>query len=208
MDDAAGATDSEGAPWRIGDTVPWSVAWSGEQAFRLQPSRDFPGMVEVDQAEQPGRGEPMFASVHVGRHRRGMVGQLCHVCGKPTKRHDRYMFPIASGGFVTLQDGQVAYGCNVPPLHLACARKARRMCPHLGRLQEEPVACPAEDGRLIHRTDVVPGMEALAAKIPAGREVVFSCYRLYGAAFSRRVERLRAAWERAVRARRGREAGA
>lgn len=207
MDDGgAGKAEGEG-PWRIGETAPWSVAWSGEQAFRLQPSKDFPGMVEVDQAERPGEGEPLFASVHVARHRRGMVGQLCHVCGKPTSKRDRYMFPIASGGFVTMADGSVQYGCNVPPLHLACAKTARRLCPHLGRLQDEPVACPAEAGRLIPRTDLVPGMEALAARIPPGREVVFSCYRLYGAAFTRRVARLRGAWERAVRARRGREPG-
>jgi hypothetical protein len=54
-----------------------------------------------------------------------------------------------------------------------------------------PAACPADEGRLIWRTDVVPGMEALAKSLPPGLEVVFSCYRLYGAAFSRKVERLR-----------------
>ncbi|MGI9168642.1 MAG: hypothetical protein ACR2FH_00500 [Caulobacteraceae bacterium] len=189
-------------PWRIGESVPWSVAWSGETAFALRPSRDFPGMTEVGQVERPGVGEPLFAAVHVDRHRRGMVGHLCHVCGRPTARHDRWMFPVASGGFVTLHDGTLGYGCNVPPLHRACARLAAARCPHLTRLAEAPTPCPAEAGRLIYRTDVPPGMEALAATFPPGLEVVFSCYRLFGPAFTRRVQRLRAAWDRATLARR------
>lgn len=190
----------------IPSLVPWSVAWSGEQAFRLQPSRDFPGMVELDQKQAPGVGEPMFAAVHVTRQRRGIVDLLCHVCGKPTKRDDRYIFPVASGGMVTLRDGTQQYGCNVPPIHRACALKATGECPHLSRLAERPLRCTADEGRVIHRTDVTPGMEALAKTLPPGVEVVLSCYRLYGPEFSRRVAAAREDWERTARARRaGRE---
>lgn len=188
--------------WRIGETVPWSVAWSGETSFSLRRSVDFPGMTEVTQVEAPGVGEPLFAAVHVDRQRRGMARHLCHVCGRPTLRRDRWMFPVASGGFVTLHDGTVGYGCNVPPLHKACARRARAQCPHLGHLDDNPTPCPSEEGRLIWRTDVVPGMEALAATFPPGLEVVFSCYRLYGPAFTRRVQRLRRDWDDATLARR------
>lgn len=182
--------------------VPWSVAWSGEQAFRLQPSRDFPGMLELDQKQAPGVGEPMFAAVHVTRQRRGIVDLLCHVCGKPTKRDDRYIFPVASGGLVTLHDGTQQYGCNVPPIHRACAAQATLECPHLSRLAERPLRCTADEGRLIHRTDVTPGLEALAKTLPPGVEVVLSCYRLYGVEFSRRVAAAREDWERTTRARR------
>ena len=84
--------------------IPWSVAWTAEQSFWLQPSRDFPGMVELEQKQAPGEGEPLLAAVHVTRQRRGMVDLLCHVCGKPTPRLDRFIFPAASGGLVTLQD--------------------------------------------------------------------------------------------------------
>ena len=189
-------------PWRVGDNVPWSAAWSGESAFALQPSLDFPGLTEVDQIEKPGFGEPLFAAVHVTRQRRGIARQLCHVCGRPTVKRDRWMFPVASGGFVTLHDGTIGYGCNVPPLHRACAARAAAMCPHLGHLNEAPFPCPAEEGRLIQRTDVVPGMEALAATFPPGLQVVFSCYRLYSPEFARRVRRLRDDWDRATLARR------
>jgi hypothetical protein len=171
--------------------VPWSVAWSGELAFRVQPSRDFPGLVEIDQRQAPGEGEPLFAAVHVTRQRRGMVDLLCHVCGKATTADDRYIFPTASGGLVTLHDGTQQYGCNVPPMHGACAQRAAAACPHLTKVSEPPLRCARDEGRLIHRTDVTPGLE-----------VVFSCYRLYGPAFTKDVLDARAAWERESRARR------
>jgi hypothetical protein len=181
--------------------APWSVAWTGEQAFRLQPSRDFPGKLELDQKQARGVGEPIFAAVHVTRQRRGMVDHLCHVCGKPTAPGDRYIFPTASGGLVTLSDGSQQYGCNVPPMHRACAERARSVCPHLSRIDEPPLRCTSDEGRLIARTDATPGLEDVAANLPAGVDVVLSCYRLYGANFTRMVLRARARWEAAVRER-------
>ncbi len=201
MQEARDNQTPEPAAWRVGENVPWSVAWSGESSYRLAASTVFPGMVEVDQVERPGEGEPLFAAIHVSRHRRAMADLLCHVCGKPTVKRDRYVFPIASGDLVTLHDGTRQYGCNVPPLHLACARRAARECPHLGKLYDLPVAWPGGESRLIHRTDVVPGMEALAATLPTGREIVYSCYRLFDQAFTRRVLHLRREWDEAQRAR-------
>lgn len=166
------------------------MSWSGENAFDLQPSTDFPGLIDLVQQENPGVGVPRFAAMHVGRQRRGMVQHLCHVCGKPTPRRDRYLFPTLSGGMVTLATGERRYGCNVPGVHLACSRRAARMCPHLSGNHGVPVAYPLEEGRLVHRTDVVPGMEALAQTLPRRNDIVFSCYRLFGEAFSRKVERL------------------
>jgi hypothetical protein len=180
-----------GPDWRVGETVPWSVAWSGEVEFRLQPSRLFPGMTELTQAERPGVGAPMFAAVHVDRQRRGLADHLCHVCGQPTPAKDRWIFPTFSGGMVPMGDGAERYGAHVPPMHMACARRAQRQCPNLKAALARPVACPADAGRLVWRTDVVPGMEALASSLPAGLEVVMSCYRLFGEAFSRKLARLR-----------------
>ena len=188
--------------------IPWSVAWTGEQSFWLQPSRDFPGMVELEQAQAIGVGEPLFASINVTRQRRGMVDHLCHVCGKPTPRMDRFIFPAASGGLVTLLDGSQQYGLNVPPMHRACTIRARHNCPHLAKVDEPPLRCSSDEGRLIHRTDVVPGMEAMARTLPPGLEVVFSCYRLYGPGFTEKVLGARAAWETASAARRARRRGA
>ncbi len=182
--------------------IPWSVAWSGEQAFRLQRSLDFPGLLELDQKEAPGEGEPLLASIHITRHRRGMVDLLCHVCGKPTPPGDRYIFPTASGGLVTLYDGTRQYGCNVPPMHRSCTQRAFHNCPHLAKVSEPALRCGRDDGRLIHRTDITPGLEALVGKLPPGAQVVFSCYRLYGPAFTAKVEAARASWAAASRARR------
>ena len=194
---------ADGPSWIIGENVPWSAAWSGESSFALAPSLDFPGLTEVCQIERPGTGEPLFAAVHVTRQRLGLAGHLCHVCGETTDPSDRWMFPVASGGFVTLHDGTVGYGCNVPPMHRACAARAAAQCPHLNRLAETPFAAPPEDGRLIQRTDVVPGMEALAATHPPALEIVYSCYRLFSPAFADVVRGRREAWEREARERRG-----
>ena len=181
--------------------IPWSVSWTGEQAFRVQPSRDFPGMLELDQRHAPGVGEPVFAVMHVSRQRRAVADLLCHVCGQPTSSHDRFIFPTASGGLVTLQDGSQQYGCNVPPMHRACSARARASCPHLLRVNEPPLRCGRDTGRLISRTDLTPGLEALARELPSNANVVFSCYRLFGADFTAKVMQARADWAQASKAR-------
>jgi hypothetical protein len=183
--------------------APWSAAWTGEQSFRLAPSADFPGFLELDQKQARGVGEPIFGAMNATRLRRGMIDLLCHVCGKATDRHDRYIFPVASGGLITLQDGSEQYGCNVPPMHRACAVRAAHACPHLAKVREPPLRCTRDEGRLIHRTDVTPGLEALAKTLPPDVEVIFSCYRLYDSQFTAKVVAARHAWEAATRRRRG-----
>ncbi|MDB5482380.1 MAG: hypothetical protein JWO83_3433 [Caulobacteraceae bacterium] len=186
--------------WRIGDNVAWSSAWSAETGFALRASADFPGMLEVSQVDRQGQGEPLFAAVHVDRQRRGIVDGRCHVCGVRTDMGDRWMCPVASGGFVTLHDGRRGFGCNVPPLHGACAGLAAARCPHLGRLVEAPTPWPDEEGRVIQRTDVPPGMEALAATLPRDREIIYSCYRLFSPDVADRIAALRDAWDVQIRA--------
>jgi len=61
-------------------------------------------LVDLVQTENPGVGVPRFAAMHVTRQRRALIHHLCHVCGKPTERRDRYLFPIHSGAMVTLVD--------------------------------------------------------------------------------------------------------
>jgi hypothetical protein len=108
---------------------------------------------------------------------------------------------------VTLLDGTQQYGCNVAPLHRACAMRAANDCPHLAKLHERPLRCPADEGRLIHRTDVTPGLEQLAETLPPGLEVIFSCYRLYDYAFTRQVMAAREEWDQLARARSRQNAG-
>jgi hypothetical protein len=184
--------DDQDNPWIVGETVPWSVAWSGEMAWELRPDADFAGHVELVQKAAPGEGRPLFAANHITRNRRGLIGNLCHVCGTPTKSWDRWLFPLQTGGWVPLGDGQQRYAGNVPPVHKACAERAARLCPHLSRQYAVPVRFPKEDeGRMVARTDTPPGMEEVAAQLPRGVPVVMSCYRLHGARFSRLVRKLR-----------------
>lgn len=181
--------------WRIGVNVPWSVSWTGEQSFDIALSEDFPGLVDVVQRHRPGEGAPRFKAMHVTRHRRCMADLACHVCGKPTPKGDRYLFPAESGAMVVMPDNSPRYAANVPPVHLACATRATAQCPHLRAHRARPVPYPAEPSRLMPRTDVVAGMEQLArhfsAQLPPQLPLVFTCYRLFGPRFSRLAARLR-----------------
>jgi hypothetical protein len=177
--------------WLIGANVPWSVAWTGEQKFNIQISDDFPGRLEVVQVERQGEGTPKFAAQHVTRHRRGMADHLCHVCGRPTPKGDRFIFPVQYGGFVTMPDDSIRYAGNVPPVHQRCAKLGLQLCPHLSHNSAEPVAYPSEESRLMPRPDIVPGMEALARMLPSDLKVIFGCYRLYGHRFTKLVRKLR-----------------
>jgi ferredoxin len=193
FDGAAGAVAAPGTPWRVGVNVPWTVSWTAEQKFDIKLSDDFPGLVDLVQAQNPGDGLPRFAAMHITRHRLGIAYHFCHICGRRTLARDRYIFPVQSGGFVTMPDESQRYAGNVPPVHLACAKRAARLCPHLRHTAGAAVPYPSEDSRLMQRTDIMPGMEQLAKTLPRGLKIVFSCYRLYGPRFTRQVERLRAA---------------
>ena len=181
------------AAWKVGDSVPWTVSGTGEESFDFQDSVDFPGLVDLVQTERPGEGLPKFKALHVTRLRRGMVRHTCHVCGRPTPRSDRYLLPVQSGGFFAVGADPFRYAANVPPLHLNCARKAQRLCPHLGQATIPPVAYPDESSQMMPRRDVVEGMEALAKALPANLPVVFSCLRLFGPRFSKKILNLRRA---------------
>ena len=176
--------------WRIGETVPWTSAWTGEGSYALQRSTDFPGLVELVQKEDQGAGAPLFAAMHITRHRRAMVQHLCHVCGRATPPQDRFLFPLESGGMVPMGDGTFRYGGNVPPVHLDCAAKAKARCPHLSHHVGKPVPFPEDEGRMVQRTDILPGFEELVRAMAIPSDVVLSCYRLYDEAFTRLVETL------------------
>ena len=178
--------------WKIGENVPWSVSWTGEATFSLRASQDFPGLVDLVQESRPGEGSPKFAVVHITRQRLGIMGQLCHVCGRRTLARDRYLFPVESGGFVAVGE-TMRYAGTVPPVHRACGERASRQCPHLSHVLAEPMIYPGEDSQVVPRPGEPEEMEALACKLPPGQKIVYSCLRVYGPRFSRTVERLRKA---------------
>ena len=159
--------------------------------FRLEPSAVFPGQAEVVQLEAPGEGKPVLDGMHLLRQRRGVLQNLCHVCGRPTPRHDRYIFPISTGGFTVLADGSERYATQVPPVHLACARRAQAACPHLRRRYDQATRFPDKPGVVVFDANPPAHMEALAASLPPGGPVAFAYVRVHTAAFSRLVARLR-----------------
>jgi hypothetical protein len=179
--------------WKIGETVPWSVGWTGEQSFSLRPSLDFPGKIDLVQVQNPGEGTPKFAQMHIMRHRLGMTDHVCHVCGRKTDKSDRFIFPVQTGAIMPVIGTTGRYVGNVPPVHLACAKQAQRLCPHLVHHTASPVRYPAEESLVKPRMDVIPGMESLAATLPPGAKIVYGCVRLYGPRFTRLVEKLRKA---------------
>lgn len=183
-----------GAAWRIGETVPWTAAWTGEGHYDVAPSSYFPGRAELIQISKPGDGVPVFDGMHVMRQRQVVVERLCQVCGKPTPKHDRYLFPTITGEFLTYKNGAIRYASHMPPTHLACARKAQLMCPHLRMTSARPVRWPDKVEEIGCETTAPPKMQALAAKhLPAGMKVIYSYFQFHTAAFTRLVERLRAA---------------
>jgi hypothetical protein len=178
---------------RIGEDIPWVAPWSGESEFDLQPSASFPGKIELVQASSPGVGAPVLDGMHVMRQREGLVRHLCHVCGRPTPRRDRWLFPTVTGHFTPFKDGSERYASHLPPVHLACARRAQLLCPHLKSQGAKPVRFPDKGGEIVCETNAPPKMAELAKSLPPGLKVIFSYYRLHTAGFSRLVARLRAA---------------
>ena len=178
--------------WTIGRTVPWVAPWSEEAEFWLEDSLEFPGKVELVQESRPGAGAPVLDGMHVQRQRSGVLAHLCHVCGRTTTAKDRYLFPVATGLFVALDDGAVRYASHMPPIHLACAELAQQACPHLKANFSQPVRYPREGGELASETNPPPRMAELAATLPPGVPVIFSYFRVFGEEFSRLVTKLRA----------------
>lgn len=77
-----------------------------------------------------GDGTPEFNIVHAPRQRRAMRKMLCQVCGGPSDENEQ-------GRLFLLEDERDSEGwpeeeiTTHPPLCLACAPVAARMCPHL-----------------------------------------------------------------------------
>ena len=181
--------------WRIGETVPWVAPWTGEDEFSLQPSTDFPGKMELVQSTDPGVGTPVLDGMHVMRQRRGVAEHLCHVCGRPTPRHDRWLFPVITGGFTPVADGSMRYTSHLPPVHLACARHAQTACPHVRATAAHPVRFPEKPGHVLCETNPPAKMSGIAAGLPPGMQVIYGYVRVHTAGFTRLVQRLRAADE-------------
>ena len=64
--------------------VPWTVSWTGEDAFRVDRCR-FSARLAICQADAPGVGKPLFGKPHWQRQRHAIAECRCDLCGKPLK---------------------------------------------------------------------------------------------------------------------------
>ncbi len=177
--------------WRIGENLPWVVPWSSEDEFSILPSKTFPGLAEVVQAERQGVGSPMLSGMNIMRQRRGVLEFRCHVCGELTTAADRFLFPVATGAMLKMKGG-TRYVSHLPPTHGACAIRAQRLCPHLRTTFAKPVPFPREKGFVGPERSLPDSLMHLAGKLPEGLPLAFGYYRVFGEGFTRLVQRLRA----------------
>ncbi|MGW1675564.1 hypothetical protein [Streptomyces sp. NPDC002324] len=139
-----------------GHPVPYIAAWSDERlpqprivaavrrsgladgiAFEdslnvngFAAGRDTTGVLWKRWALCQGHGVPEFSVVHVHRGKRAMRNLLCQVCGGPSDvNQPGRLFLLEDERHVKgWPEGQVTVH---PPLCLACAPVAARLCPHL-----------------------------------------------------------------------------
>lgn len=129
---------------RLDYPVPYIAAWSGERlpmprviqvgdgiALAGQP-RDTTRVSWKPWALRPGAGRPEYGTVHGPRQRRALRKRLCQVCGGPADQNEQ--------GWLWLLEDHRAEGergwpegevTTHPPVCLACAPVAARLCPHL-----------------------------------------------------------------------------
>ncbi|RKN43874.1 hypothetical protein D7294_09265 [Streptomyces hoynatensis] len=136
--------------------VPFVAKWSGEEvtvggALTVRPDggglayrdaaagdRDRHGVLWARVVRAPGVGRPDFRVMHPVRQRGAMLGLLCQVCGGPADRSGKgWLFvlgrpEVVGEGVSGWPEGLL---CTKPPVCVPCARRAVRLCPHLG----EPV---------------------------------------------------------------------
>jgi hypothetical protein len=93
--------------------------------------RDERGMLWHRVSENPGSGEPLFAQLHTTRQRRVMQAGRCQVCAGPANVwmtseslwHEHLATFGAGAPFQSFD----------PPVCLACAQRAQKFCPAMGR---------------------------------------------------------------------------
>jgi hypothetical protein len=126
--------------------VPYIATWTEERKSPVQivkhawggiafadesvGDRDSDGVLWTRVVAQPGRGRPQFAVIHSLRQRRAMRRLLCQVCGQPADRNpDGVLWLLPD--YYRRHDGPENYDITEPPICLACAPVAIRLCPAL-----------------------------------------------------------------------------
>lgn len=112
--------------------VPFTVSWSAEEKFSVQPCRFADGRMAICQSIAVGQGKPLFGKPHSIRQRQAIASGLCDICGKPLKNRTRVSLSHAAPRGNALLDGKGTGILQVEPLlHRECAATAMRFCPSL-----------------------------------------------------------------------------
>lgn len=132
--------------------VPWVVSWSGELQKTTARCRTALGRRAVVQPCNPGQGAPVFAELHVIRHREAINDLRCIVCGERTPREDRWLVPL--GFWFEDFAGQLKFSTE-PPMHERCLDYSLNHCPDLKKKAFKKARL-AGDFECIHE-DVIRG---------------------------------------------------
>ena len=113
-----------------GTPVPWTTAWSDEDAnWHLTTSHYTGDRALLSQKSAIGSGRPLFTTVHMERQRAAMIQGRCDVCGKVIGKHQARVL-LAEPDRLKGTDLQ---GHVMAPSHRECARLAATVCPWILR---------------------------------------------------------------------------
>lgn len=111
--------------------VPYTVSWSGEDVFTVQPCRHAGGRMAICQQIAPGSGKPVFGKPHSQRQRHAIADGLCDLCARTLKNRTKVSLSHAA---VRDNGAEGPAVLQVEPLlHRECAAVSMRHCPSLRR---------------------------------------------------------------------------
>lgn len=130
---------------KVGVDVPWVTSWTGEPGLGIGPCPSVGGAIAILQADNPGRGKPLYSRNHAVRQRLSVRDMLCPMCGQPTTAGDRWTqvaHPVTAGRLRATGRGDGLPGDlgndrvlidagAIAPLHRVCVDRSLRYCPHL-----------------------------------------------------------------------------
>jgi hypothetical protein len=119
-------TEERKPPVRIVTHAWGGIAFADESAG----DRDSDGVLWARITAQPSHGRPQFAVIHSLRQRRAMRRLLCQVCAQPADRNQDGVLWLLPD-YYRRHDGPENYDVTEPPICLACAPIAIRLCPAL-----------------------------------------------------------------------------
>lgn len=128
-----------------GVDVPWVTTWSQERVAGVAPCPEARGRLAIQQEDKPGFGRPIYSENHLVRQRASVARMLCPMCGAATAEGDRWSLTATAETAGSLRarglshllppeaaDAQFVLNAGaIAPLHLACAERSSKECPHL-----------------------------------------------------------------------------